>query len=102
MAKTLPSGAPSSPWVDSKAKNVKCFMNPRWSWMGPNYPFFIGNHIIFNIFGLTNVVLGGQGLFLIIRFSLEINSYLTLLALKSIQGTEAVPLGPVLGRFWPP
>ena len=49
-----------------------------------------------------NVVLGGQGLFLIIRFSLGINSYLAVFGLKSIQGTEAVPLGQVLGRFRPP
>ena len=42
------------------------------------------------------MVLGGHVWVPIIHFSLGINAYLTLLALKSIQGTEAVPLGQVL------
>ena len=62
-----------------------------FAWLGPNYSFFIGNHSYLKFLALEstqgpegapdgqdltisdpNVVLGGQGLFLIIRFSFHL------------------------------
>ena len=51
---------------------------------------------------IPHVVLGGLGWVPNIRFSLGINSYLSLFALESTQGAEGAPDGQVLGCFRPP